>query len=78
MVFQFPVKLGAQPITAEQQRNLLELRRQLLAAGVNGQPDALRESLLRLGCETEREMTLALLRLVIDPPVVAERPYVAY
>jgi len=31
-----------------------------------------------LGCETEREMTLALLRLVIAPPVVPKREILSH
>ena len=78
MVLQFPVKLGNQPITAEQQDLLVELQRQLHAAGAKGQSQGLRETLLRLGCDSEREVTLALLRLVIEPPAAPARPYATY
>lgn len=78
MLLQFPIKLGSQPITFEQQLHLEELRRQLQAAGAAAQTEALRESLLRLGCSSEREAMLALLRLVIEPPTAPKRPYVTY
>lgn len=78
MVLQFPIKLGSQPITSEQQDLLVELRRQLHVAGAKGQSEDLREILLRLGCDSEREMTLALLRLVIDPPAAPARLYATY
>lgn len=78
MVLQFPVKLGSQPVTPDQLGLLHELRRQLHAAGVAGQTDGLQEAVFRLGCTSERELMLALLRLVVDPPRPVQRPQVHY
>lgn len=78
MVLQFPVKLGSQPVTSDQLELLRDLRRQLHAAGVAGRTEALQESVYRLGCSSERELMLALVRLVIDPPRPPERAYLAY